>query len=464
MGNDNNNKKVIKNFEIKKAKFLVKKCLSKDKLYQKYLDYIICLDDYSFEQLIKGKNKINYNSDDKYQFLKLVAKFNDYSKIIYNWHKDKKRYDGITLLWENDVCIFQLYNLDEEQFHNKLKIYNLPEDFIVELKTLLDNTIEAKTPEILDYLKEKFTDYYDIISFATNEETKLIEKNKNEKYSSNLCNIINGLIYFILPALKNFMKKIEKLDPLSKSEIKEGNFLKLKKFIKLAFTQKNSNTIGHQKLIDLAKNFKCGKTLETFLGQVKDFYSLPLVSLAHLALSFLNLCNSIENFNKFQKIFKQDNKQISREYSKIFHDFEIHKKEIGILDISDLTNINLSNEKVKEIRAKILYDQQRLLDLNRRVKEAISEAKAQKIKSGISIAIDCLGIISSIIGAVLTGGLSCIIYVAGVALNTASLSINSVIVHKINIQLDFYNKMLEEGIQKEKEIEKILEEIEKKYM
>ena len=464
MGNDNNNKKVIKNFEIKKAKFLVKKCLSKDKLYQKYLDYIICLDDYSFEQLIKGKNKINYNSDDKYQFLKLVAKFNDYSKIIYNWHKDKKRYDGITLLWENDVCIFQLYNLDEEQFHNKLKIYNLPEDFIVELKTLLDNTIEAKTPEILDYLKEKFTDYYDIISFATNEETKLIEKNKNEKYSSNLCNIINGLIYFILPALKNFMKKIEKLDPLSKSEIKEGNFLKLKKFIKMAFTQKNSNTIGHQKLIDLAKNFKCGKTLETFLGQVKDFYSLPLVSLAHLALSFLNLCNSIENFNKFQKKFKKENKQISREYSKIFHDFEIHKKEIGILDISDLTNINLSNEKVKEIRTKILYDQQRLLDLNRRVKEAISEAKAQKIKSGISIAIDCLGIISSIIGAVLTGGLSCIIYVAGVALNTASLSINSVIVHKINIQLDYYNKMLEEGIQKEKEIEKILEEIEKKYM
>ena len=49
-------------------------------------------------------------------------------------------------------------------------------------------------------------------------------------------------------------------------------------------------------------------------------------------------------------------------------------------------------------------------------------------------------------------------------MNTASLSINSVIVHKINIQLDFYNKMLEEGIQKEKEIEKILEEIEKKYM
>ena len=340
----------------------------------------------------------------------------------------------------------------------------MPEDFIVELKTLLDNTIEAKTPEILDYLKEKFTDYYDIISFATNEETKLIEKNKNEKYSSNLCNIINGLIYFILPALKNFMKKIEKLDPLSKSEIKEGNFLKLKKFIKLAFTQKNSNTIGHQKLIDLAKNFKCGKTLETFLGQVKDFYSLPLVSLAHLALSFLNLCNSIENFNKFQKIFKQDNKQISREYSKIFHDFEIHKKEIGILDISDLTNINLSNEKVKEIRTKILYDQQRLLDLNRRVKKAISEAKELKNKFGVSIAIDCLGIISSIIGAVLTGGLSCIIYVAGVALNTASLSINSVIVHKINIQLDFYNKMLEEGIQKEKEIEKILEEIEKKYM
>ena len=461
MGNDNNNKKVIKNFEIKKAKFLVKKCLSKDKLYQKYLDYIICLDDYSFEQLIKGKNKINYNSDDKYQFLKLVAKFNDYSKIIYNWHKDKKRYDGITLLWENDVCIFQLYNLDEEQFHNKLKIYNLPEDFIVELKTLLDNTIEAKTPEILDYLKEKFTDYYDIISFATNEETKLIEKNKNEKYSSNLCNIINGLIYFILPALKNFMKKIEKLDPLSKSEIKEGNFLKLQKFIKRAFTQKKTNTIGHQKLIDLSRNFKCGKTLENFLGKAKGFYNHPLVSLSHLALSFLSLCDSVNDFEKFQEKFKKENKQISREYSKIFYDFEIHKEEIGILDISDLTSINLSKEKIKEIKTKINTDKLRLLNLNNRVKQAIKDAKDQKIKSGSLIALNCLEILGCLLGAVLTGGLSCFIYLGGAALNIASLSVNSVLVHEINKMLDIYNEMLEKGIQKEKEIEMILNEIEK---
>ena len=206
MGNNSSKKEEIKNFQIKKAKILVNQCLSKDKFYQKYLDYIMNLDDDSFEQLIKGKNKINYKNDDKYEFLKLVAKFSDFSKIIYNWHKDKKKYDGITLLWENDVSIFKLYNLDEDQFHNKLKIYNLPEDFIVELKILLDNTIEAKSSEILDYLKEKFTLSFDIISFATNEEMKLIEKNKNKKYSSNLCNIIHGLIIFILPVIKDFIK------------------------------------------------------------------------------------------------------------------------------------------------------------------------------------------------------------------------------------------------------------------
>ena len=49
------------------------------------------------------------------------------------------------------------------------------------------------------------------------------------------------------------------------------------------------------------------------------------------------------------------------------------------------------------------------------------------------------------------------------ALSTASLSINSVLVHKINKQLDLYNKMLEEGIQKEKEIDIILDEIKLKY-
>ena len=463
MGNNSSKKKEIKNFEIKKAKILVNKCLSKDILYKKYLDYIMKLDDYSFEQLIKGKNKINYNNDDKYQFLKLVEKFNDFSKIIYNWHKDKTKYDGITLLWENDVCIFQLYNLDEDQFHNKLKIYNLPEDFIIELKILLDNTIEAKSSEILDYLKEKLTDCYDIISFATNEETKLIEKNKNKKYSTNLCNIIHGLIMFILPNIKKFMINIEKLDPLSKSEIKEGNFLKLKKLIKMAFTQQKSNTIGHQKLIDLSKNFKCGKTLENIIGHAKDFYNFPLVSLCHLALGFLSLCGSINDFEVFQQKYKQENKEISREYSKIFHDFEIHKAEIGIFDISDLSSINLSKEKVKEIRIKILTDKMRLLDLNKRVKKAITDTKDQKKKFGVSIAFNCIGIISNIIGAVLTGGLSCIIYIGGVALSTASLSINSVLVHKINKQLDLYNKMLEEGIQKEKEIDTILDEIKLKY-
>jgi len=461
MGNKSSNKKEIKNFDIKKAKILVNKCLSKDIFYQKYLDYIMKLDDYSFKELIKGKNNINYNNDDKLQFLKLVAKFSDFSKIIYNWHKDKKKYDGISILWENDVCIFKLYNLDETQFHNNLKIYKLPDDFIVELKILLDNTIEAKSSEILDYLKEELTDIYNIISFATNEETKLIENNKNKKYSSNLCNIIYGLISSVLPFMKNFWKNIENLDPLSKSEINEGNFLKLKKFIKKAFTQQKSNIIGHQKLIDLSKNFKCGKTLENIFGRLKGFYGHPLVSLCHLGLSFLSLCDSINDFKVFIKKFKQENKEISREYSKIFHDFEIHQKEIGIYDISDLSSINLANEKVKEIKTKILTDKMRLLNLNKRVKEAIKEANEQKKKSGITIALNCLGIISNIIGAVLTGGLFCIIYIGGVALSAASLSINSALVYKINKQLDLYNTMLEEGIQKEKEIEKILEEIEK---
>ena len=461
MGNNSSKKEEIKNFQIKKAKILVNQCLSKDKFYQKYLDYIMNLDDDSFEQLIKGKNKINYKNDDKYEFLKLVAKFSDFSKIIYNWHKDKKKYDGITLLWENDVSIFKLYNLDEDQFHNKLKIYNLPEDFIVELKILLDNTIEAKSSEILDYLKEKFTLSFDIISFATNEEMKLIEKNKNKKYSSNLCNIIHGLIMFILPAIKDFMTKKKNLDPLSKSEIKEGNFLKLQKFIKRAFTQKKTNTIGHQKLIDLSRNFKCGKTLENFLGKAKGFYNHPLVSLSHLALSFLSLCDSVNDFEKFQEKFKKENKQISREYSKIFYDFEIHKEEIGILDISDLTSINLSKEKIKEIKTKINTDKLRLLNLNNRVKQAIKDAKDQKIKSGSLIALNCLEILGCLLGAVLTGGLSCFIYLGGAALNIASLSVNSVLVHEINKMLDIYNEMLEKGIQKEKEIEMILNEIEK---
>jgi hypothetical protein len=451
-------------FDIKKAKILVNKCLSKDKLYYKYLDYIMKLDDKSFENLIKGKKEITFNNNNEYQFSKLVAKFNDYSKIIYSWHNDKKKYEGITLLWENDVCIFELYGLKVDEFLNKLDIYNIPKDFQVELKSFLDNTIEGKSSNILENIKNNLSEAYEILDFALNEEKVFAEKKKNDNYHENISKIIAGIILSSFPIIKSYLRTIENLDPLSKSEINEGIFTKLGKLIKKEIeNQKNTKTTCHQKLIDLSKKFESGKLLEKFIGKVKGFYGNPMVCYCHLALSFLNLLYSIYEFEKFSNQFKKDNKNISREYSKIFHDFETHKNELGILDTSDITNINLSIDKIKEIKEKILIDKMRIMDLNNRVKEAINKAKSQKIKSGFSIAMSCLGLISSIIGAVVTGGVSCIIYVAGVALNATSLSLNSYAVHQINKQLDIYNIMLDEGIKKYKEIEQLLNAIENKY-
>ena len=464
MGHSNSKYKNVE-YNISKAKKLVRKCLSEDLYYNHYLNSIMKLDKHYFTELFQGNTDITYPIYG-YDFTQLVDKFQDYSKIMYNFHMDESKYDEISLLWKKDVSIINLYDLSEKDFEKKLDAIGLSKSFIYDLKNLLQNTIEAKSPKILEYIFSKCKNLYNLISFTSSKEEKLnIEiKNNNENggiYKDNLSNVLKGLILLSFPLIKKCSAD-EILDPLSKTQINNDkvstNFIKS---ILKHFEAKKSKTFVHQKLLDLIKDFKYGKNIEQFLSYAKNFYASKLVCFTHVAFGLFNLIENIESFKECTDKLKKTKLNFSREFSKIFSDFEKHKNEIGILDLS---NTPESYTKIKEIQGKIEEDKNKLKELIKRLKKEIEEEKDRRGGKGVGIAINCLGLIGGIVGAVLTGGVLAGVYLGAAALNGAAIGIGSAEVHEINKYLDEYEEMLNCGMKKEKEMNEFLDFLKNKYL
>ena len=66
--------------------------------------------------------------------------------------------------------------------------------------------------------------------------------------------------------------------------------------------------------------------MEKKLSKVKNFYYTPMVGLTHLAISLLNLLQSIETFIDCRNEFNQNKKMFSRKLSQIYSDFLRHKE------------------------------------------------------------------------------------------------------------------------------------------
>ena len=194
----------LNQFEIGKAKLLVELCLSEDILYYKFIEPIKKLDDYSFEQLFKGNNKFNYNNIKKNKdFLNLLYKFEDYSKILNELHhKDNNEiYDGIIFLWKENIHISKFYQLSEEERQKILMEFiktknksGLSFKFICELLYILRRTNKSK-PEGINLDLDLINNKSEPADLKNKPVSKIISHNidnimKNNK--SQNTNIIDG--------------------------------------------------------------------------------------------------------------------------------------------------------------------------------------------------------------------------------------------------------------------------------
>jgi hypothetical protein len=383
---------------------------------------------------------------------------------MYYFHIDESKYEEISLLWKEDISIISLYDLSENDFQKKLTAIGLSQTFIFELYNLLKNTIEAKSSNIIEFIYKKCKNLYNLITFTSSKQQNLkIDKDyKTENcgiYKDNLSNTLKHLIFFSLPLIQMYSKD-NTLDPLSKSQL-ENNKVSQNLLIRIlnGFKAEQSETFVHKKLIELTKDFKYGKNLKEFLSYAKNFYSSGLVAFAHLAFALHSLIENIESFIEVRDQLNKSKLQFSREFSKIYLDFEKHKNEMGILDLSKTEE---SNKKIKEIEEKIKDDKKKLKELIKALKEEIRQAKNKRERNGVGIAINCIGAISSIVGFVLTGGLLAGVYLGAAAINGLSIGITSAEVHEINKYLDHCEEILNCAMLKEKEINEFLDGIKRK--
>lgn len=457
-------------FDVNMAKKLVKLCLSNDILYGKYLTPILKLDDSNFEELFIGNSDINYNIGTKEEFMHLVLKFEDYNKIMYNFYKDKSKHKDLSNLWKGNISIISLCDLSYNELTRKLDNMLISTNFKYELINLLRKTTESQSESIFGYLQNKGSYIYHLLSFAKNEEKSLNinsegnSQNCNQSYISNLHGIFEKIITCSLPFIKEYLNGLENLDPLSKNELKKDMKInsKLKNMILKMFEKKNSNSYIHTKLLDLINDFKYKETIENLFENAKNkVFCNPLFNICYLALSFLNLIDNIKSYTNTINEYKNKRKIFSRELSNIFSDFERHRDELNILD---LDNTKESLEKIREIHSKIYSDKMRLANLINQIKTNISNKKNQKKKNGIDIAIGCVGILVGIVGLAFPSGIGYKLCAGGgVLLNSVSICYKSKEIVEINKELDAYIKMYNQGLEKEKEIDNLLREIEKKY-
>ena len=448
-------------FNINMAKVLVESCLEEDYLYYKFLEPIKNLDDYHFEELFKGNTDIKYDINNSKEFTKLVYKFSDYKKILFHYHKNQSTHQKIIKLWKANICIFELYDLSEDERKKIFKGCGIDYKFIHELNYFLSNTLEGKSESIFDFFKNEMKDLFSILSFSMNEENNLKnnpkQDNQNGTFASNLSNIIDSLIVTGLPMIKMYLDKLPTFDSLSKKELANKDVLA--RFMIKNFRKKAPNSKFHKTLLEITKDFKNSKAIRRALYKIKNFYSSPMVSFGHLAISLLNLVHSIKSFTDCRNEFKQDKKIYSRKLSKIYTDFLRHKEELKILD---LTQIEKCIETVKTIHKKIINDKNNLKKFLKEVNDKITNSKRRKKKAGVCLAINCLTFLACAGGALFTGGATFAIYVGAVCLNGAAITINSINISNINKNLNEYNKFIQEGIELENEINTLLDEIEKK--
>ena len=138
--------------------------------------------------------------------------------------------------------------------------------------------------------------------------------NSQGTFASNLDNIVKTLVLGSLPVIKNFLKQDDNLDETSKSQIEDNSFLK--ELLSKIFEKNPPNSKIHNSLLELTKDFKHSAKISGYLSKIKNFYYTPLVSICHLAISFLNLVNSIKHLVMKKNFLKKIKKFVQENYPK----------------------------------------------------------------------------------------------------------------------------------------------------
>ena len=467
-------KKVIDEFELDyiKARKLVKLLLSEDHLYSKTLNYVLFFNDDQFKNLFQGNDEYKdypYNNiGDRNQFNNLLLKFQDKNTLLYEWYKDESKYSNLIKIWNSNLLIFDLSKESDKQLEEELKKLGITDldNFIDEFKDIINNSIETKASDIKNYLKNEYEDYFSLIETSKDYKKEFEKSNISNKeiFTENFQNIVGKLVKNCLPLVKNYiLKRYPNLNILSKIQL-NNNMLKTlqNQLLKEINNDPSQSTgIGFDTVSNLFTALKNGNAISTLTTEIQAYCAQPTVAIAALTASFINLATSVKSYYDSKTENDKKNEEYEYKLQQIDEKFEVHKREIGLLD---LDNYEESMTKIVSIGKKINNDKKEIKqlidDMNEEKKKSDEKTKEIGMKK---IAKTGLTTVGCVIGTVLTGGAVAAIWGGAALVNGIGLVVNCVELANWKKQVKLYKERIEKESKKYEEMELELVDLKNKY-
>ena len=145
---------------------------------------------------------------------------------------------------------------------------------------------------------------------------------------------------------------------------------------------------------------------------------------------------------------------------KIRESFKIHQKEIeDILKVSSYLSPETLNSKLNICVSLIKIDKENIQNLLSNINFAIKQSEDMKTHQAFSITGGIVQIGIGVTGAILTGGISCVIYGVGAIANAVSVILSGIKIDKLKDIVKKLKEKLEEAKALEKDINKCYDEI-----
>lgn len=389
--------------EIWKNKKLISNLLENDvHAYQYFRPFIWNMNDIEFEHFFNGNKNYPFNVPNKYTFIMLMNKIENY-RFVLDWGHSERLYPYLEKLWNHFICMQDLKSQKEEDIKNFLEASNIdysfwPESIKNEFKKSVQHTIDTKVYKCKkDY--EKLKGLPRMMIDQINELIKYLSKNIKFEKMKQLVEKLH------LKLIKDF---------LFKSDTSIGKYVYYsiaREVITPVIEYFTPNSLSC--IFDYVKNFMNSKTTFFFF---------------EIYVTLTDIKCAIDDYHKIKYI--ADKTQDYRyELNAIVKDFEEHITNFPIDNIYEMDcDVKILLEKILQ---NIRSDLKKLEELTKKINYDIEVCKMQKKKSGIKIAEHALLAVGTGVAAVLTAGASLPVAIVQ-GLNAAG-NIASGVIHIVNI-------------------------------
>jgi hypothetical protein len=414
--------------------------LQKDiKAFKKFLKPISKMDKISFCKMFKGDLTYKYPISNIIQFNLLLDKFNNFHFLLEEWYTDKNTYDYIKELWLNYISMESLREKNPGQIKNYLISQGIQfDDWKDEYKKKFIEICRNTKDRVIEMFKKVYANLPESMKKLAGN---LVSFGESCKEAGNFI-LGNFTPIYIVSFIGTFCHVVAKDLPLIKDVCLN---------LVSTFKQKGFNITN---FLNFFKANSC-----QFKELATKCLSSPFATAMYGISSLLKIFSTVEEYKQIDKMLDQI-KIFEDQIKKIRESFKIHQKEIeDILKVSSYLSPETLNSKLNICVSLIKIDKENIQNLLSNINFAIKQSEDMKTQQAFSIAGGIVQVGIGVTGAILTCGLSCVIYGVGAIANAVSVILSGINIDKLKDIVKKLKEKLEEAKALEKDINKCYDEI-----